>query len=134
MKQMKALAERSAPNLKIEFRGSMDNEDVHRLLADTHIDLILLLSRSEGLPVSLMESMSYGIPFVATNVGGIKELVPDCPEMVIPEEPTAKEFSSAVDLILTNPAIRHKVRKSWEKSYSADTIRKSFAAELKGML
>ncbi|WP_260260055.1 glycosyltransferase family 4 protein [Vibrio intestinalis] len=40
-------------------------------------DLVLLISKSEGLPLSLIESMSYRKPIVASDVGGVRELIED---------------------------------------------------------
>ena len=37
--------------------------------------MFLNTSKSEGIPVSIMEAMSYGIPIIAPNVGGISEAV-----------------------------------------------------------
>jgi len=39
------------------------------------VDLFINLSDIEGIPVSVMEAMSYGIPSIARDVGGISELV-----------------------------------------------------------
>lgn len=47
--------------------------DMIPVLAD--LDLILLTSRSEGLPVALVEAAAAGKPVVATNVGGVSEIV-----------------------------------------------------------
>lgn len=41
------------------------------------IDVFLLLSNYEGLPVSILEAMSIGLPIIASNVGGVCELVED---------------------------------------------------------
>lgn len=41
------------------------------------MDIFLLLSNYEGLPVSILEAMSMGIPAVASNVGGVCELIED---------------------------------------------------------
>jgi len=47
--------------------------DMVPVLAD--LDIVLLTSRSEGMPVALIEAAAAGKPVVATNVGGVSELV-----------------------------------------------------------
>jgi glycosyltransferase involved in cell wall biosynthesis len=49
--------------------------DVSRLLRAA--DLFLLTSISEGIPLTVIEAMSAGLPVVATNVGGVSEVVED---------------------------------------------------------
>ena len=39
------------------------------------VDLFLTVSANEGIPVSIMEAQSFGIPVIATDVGGISEIV-----------------------------------------------------------
>jgi glycosyltransferase involved in cell wall biosynthesis len=48
-------------------------EDMAPVLAD--LDLVLLTSRSEGLPIALIEAAAAGKPVVATRVGGVEEVV-----------------------------------------------------------
>lgn len=57
----------------VEFKGWIDGEKKLSLLRET--DIFVLPSYNEGLPISVLEAMSYGIPVVTTNVGGIPELV-----------------------------------------------------------
>jgi glycosyltransferase involved in cell wall biosynthesis len=47
--------------------------DMPRVLAD--VDLVLLTSRSEGMPVAVIEAAAAGKPVVSTNVGGVAEVV-----------------------------------------------------------
>lgn len=42
-----------------------------------NIDVSILLSESEGLPMTILESLSAGVPVIATNVGGVSEAVID---------------------------------------------------------
>lgn len=58
---------------KVRLTGSLDPEQVDRRY-DT-AGAVVLASFSEGVPVVLMEAMARGIPVVATNVGGVGELV-----------------------------------------------------------
>ncbi len=56
---------------RIEIKGFIQN--VSEVLKT--FDLILYTSDFEGLPISLLEAISFGIPVVASNVGGHKEIV-----------------------------------------------------------
>jgi glycosyltransferase involved in cell wall biosynthesis len=55
----------------IHFLGSKDN--VHELLKA--MDVFVLSSIAEGMPRSLLEAMAAGVPCVATDVGGVREII-----------------------------------------------------------
>lgn len=67
----------------VRFLGRLDHSELLRLYRENQVDLVCLASLElglglhEGIPVALIEAMSYGIPVVATNSGGIGELVGD---------------------------------------------------------
>lgn len=56
---------------KVTFLGNHSN--VSDLLHDA--DIFVLTSSWEGLPLSILEAMSHGLPIIASNVGGVKEAV-----------------------------------------------------------
>lgn len=57
--------------------GFWENEKLQEFLQNSFFHFLINTSRSEGVPVSMMEAISCGIPIVATNVGGVNELVCD---------------------------------------------------------
>jgi len=58
---------------KIRFLGAVD--DIRRLLWDS--DIFVLTSVTEACPMSLIEALAVGLPCVATDVGGIRDIVED---------------------------------------------------------
>ena len=64
----------------VEFVGQQDRAGVLAALDSAH--LFVLPSFTEGLPRALLEAMARGLPAVATNVGGVPELLPS--ECLVP--------------------------------------------------
>jgi len=71
--RLEALARELAIDRHLVFAGYRSQEEVGEYLRQS--DIFILPSFAEGVPVSLMEAMVTGIPVVATNVGGVSELV-----------------------------------------------------------
>lgn len=57
----------------VRFWGMVPNVEVYKYLAENNI--FLLMSKNEGLPISIIEAMRAGLPIISTNVSGIPELV-----------------------------------------------------------
>jgi len=80
---MPALRERARTlglESKVEFLGQLDSVGVRRALDAA--DAFVMPSLTEGLPRALLEAMAKGLPAVASDVGGIPELLP--PEFLVP--------------------------------------------------
>ncbi|MDN4162849.1 glycosyltransferase [Nocardioides abyssi] len=78
-----------------------DRRDVDRLLAAA--DLLVLASDREGLPVSVLEAMTAGVPVAASAVGGLTSLG-DVVELVA--EPTPDAWADAVRRLVEDPGRR----------------------------
>ena len=65
----------SIPNVAIVCHGILKKDEVLALLDNS--DLYLQASRSEGLPRSVIEAMSRGVPVVCSNLPGLKGIVDD---------------------------------------------------------
>lgn len=59
----------------VEFPGWVRGEQKDRLLREA--DIFYLPSYNEGMPMSILDAMGYGLPIVSTNVGGIPKIVQD---------------------------------------------------------
>ncbi len=66
-------------NFTYELKGKTPNELVYQYYFSNFVDLFINVSKHEGIPVSIMEAFSAGIPVMATNVGAVSEIVDsDC--------------------------------------------------------
>lgn len=89
----------------VRFHGFVPNDRVLEWLDGGRVDVVVLPSESEGLPVSLIEALSHGIPAVASDVGGVAELLGDgCGEVVPPRDPAA--LAGALARVLSSPELR----------------------------
>ena len=57
----------------VTFCGGIPNKEVFKYLAKNNI--FILMSKNEGLPISILEAMRSGLPIIATNVSGIPECI-----------------------------------------------------------
>jgi glycosyltransferase involved in cell wall biosynthesis len=57
---------------KIEFTGLIKYEEVAALMQQSHV--LLMFSRFENMPCVILEALCSGLPFISTDVGGIKEV------------------------------------------------------------
>lgn len=91
----------------VEFTGYMPNASVHRYYEEHSCDLFANVSSMEGLPVSIMESISYGIPAIATNVGGTEEMVIDgLTGKLLPRDPSPEEVRDIIVWFMDLPMSR----------------------------
>jgi glycosyltransferase involved in cell wall biosynthesis len=107
---------------RVLFLGS--RSDIPELLAS--MDLYVITSQREGLPVSLIEAMMAAKPIVATAVGGIPENLVDGEDGILVEPGNRKAFVEAVLGLLGDPdrmqALGQRARDKATARYSARTI------------
>jgi glycosyltransferase involved in cell wall biosynthesis len=109
-KDLKTQVERLKLAELVYFVGSVSNDRIPSIYNSA--DIVALPSKDEGIPMMLLEALACGIPVVATNVGGIPEIVKSNLNGVIIAEQTA-------DCLVEG--IEHCLKINWEK----DTIVKS---------
>lgn len=113
------------PKVKYEFLGHFENERVHKFYSEQPVDLFINVSDSEGLPVSIMESMSYGIPVIATDVGGTREIVNEKTGFLLPKDFQPNEVAK----IITNFSLLSKEEKQKYREAAYDMWETKFDGE-----
>ncbi len=132
-KEMEHLPE----NLQVEFLGAMELANIYEYYRTNFVDVFLTLSASEGRPFSIMEALAFGVPILATGVGGIPEMFEGYPETgkLLSETPSFEEFETALLAVISNPDLsnlRTKCRKNWEMQFCASINFERFYEQVQG--
>ncbi len=132
----KLAAEKLKNSINYVFQGRVSNKEILQYYKETNIDLFINLSDGEGLPVSIMEAFSFGIPCVATDVGGTSEIVEQgINGFLVKTIDNTNTIAGIIDQIINMKeedylALRLGARKTWEKKFSADKNYRDFVSEL----
>jgi len=124
-------------NVKYNLPGKISNSDVLEYYKANQVNVFLNVSESEGIPVSIMEAISFGIPVIATDVGGVKEIVLDHHNgLLIKENFTTDELAEAIRSMVrmdkeTYWSFRENARDSWNRKFNAEVNYKKFVSKLK---
>lgn len=122
-KKLTEKARECLTTIKYKFCGNMKNEDVMKLYSSNPFDLLVNVSSSEGLPVSIMEAISFGIPCVGTDVGGTSEIVIDgITGKLIPDMFNDSELAKVIENCVQKENVsvsRKTCREYWEEHFQA---------------
>lgn len=122
-------------NVTHKFVGYLPKEEMISFYKNNCIDVFINVSASEGIPVSIMEAQSCGIPVIATEVGGTPEIVSNDVGLLLSKNPGPKEIMEALSKMMENPdkmmMKRKKSRDNWENNYNSRKNFEIFSHDLK---
>jgi N-acetyl-alpha-D-glucosaminyl L-malate synthase BshA len=107
----------------VTFVGRVPNDKVPEYLAVS--DIFVLPSLSEGFPIVNIEAMASGLPIIATNVGGIQEIVINGENGFLVESKNSDQIAQRIMLLLSDDKMRQWIsrnNKNKATSYSWDII------------
>lgn len=121
--ELEMAAQKLPENVEYKFMGQVPNNRVMQFYCEKHVDAFINVSSSEGVPVSIMEALSYGIPVIATDVGGTHEIVEHGVNgFLLPKDFCDIELLGAIDLLQASCEeldMRKSAREIWARKCSA---------------
>lgn len=121
-KELEKLAKDLGVGEKVEFAGLVDHKDLPPYFENA--DVFVLPSLNEGMSNSMLEALATGLPLIATDTGGTKELIKDGINGFIVKMKDRQDLVDKIEILIKDPELRKKMgeesRKkseamSWEK-------------------
>lgn len=105
--ELEKQVERLGLQEQVRFHGHLPPDRVAQLYCEA--DVFLLGSRWEGCPNVLLEAMSWGIPAVATAVGGVPDVLTSEDEGILVPSEDVSAFADALCRLIADPALRERL-------------------------
>lgn len=120
--ELSELIKNREENLTVILKGHIPKSDIEVEYSKGKYDIFVNLSESEGIPVSIMEAISFGIPVIATDVGGTPEILDGGAGIGIGSNVNTLEFIHAVENILANyDCFVDNALKTFNEKYNASS-------------
>jgi len=116
LEMLKSLAKELNICEMVTFAGFVRNTDeLYRSL-----DILVLTSDYEGIPMCILEGMSHGLPVVASAVGGIVEMIRDGVDGILFPKGDLDRLVSSLTELIADPEKRLKVGKNGYRRFLTD--------------
>ncbi len=122
-------------NVKWSLLGQISNKAVMEFYEKYPVDVFVNVSSSEGVPVSIMEAQSCGIPVIAASVGGIPEIVTNENGVLLGQNPEPLEIADAfTELEKHAVSKRRGSRNCWSDIYDAKMTYGIFIDQIENLI
>jgi len=109
--------------IETNFLGNVPNHELPKIL-NQH-ELFILPSLWEGMPKTLLEAMSCGLPVIGTKIEGIKEVIEHGKNGILCDT-DSKSIREAIVTLMEDEELKQKLggnaRKTIVENYSLDTL------------
>ena len=91
----------------VKFKGWISGRQ--KILLLNQADTYILPSYNEGLPISVLEAMSYSLPIISTNVGGIPEILKHSVNGFLIHPGNKNEIEESINNLISDKGLREKM-------------------------
>ena len=107
IEQARALADELGISEQVVLLGWVSGERKHKAYSEARA--LCLPSYAEGFPMAVLEAWSYGLPVIATPVGGIPDIAVDGENMLLFNPGNIDALANKLELIISDKALRDKM-------------------------
>ena len=134
LEELKNKCKELPKNIKVTFKGHLENKELLKWYSKNEFNTFIHLSESEGLPVSMLEAQSFGMPILACNVGGVAEIVNEFTGYLLPKNFSFEEGLIALKEVMNfSDEKRLKIQNHQQKLFSSERNYQEFALEIKNL-
>jgi glycosyltransferase involved in cell wall biosynthesis len=125
-------------NVNWKFAGNLSNANLLNFYSREPVHLFVNCSETEGIPVTMMEAQSFGIPVIGPAVGGIPEIVNETNGRLFSKESSPPEIAKLIEQVLLLSeneyrSLRRNSYESWNERYNADKNFPNFIATIRSL-
>ncbi|MCE2997892.1 MAG: N-acetyl sugar amidotransferase [Cyclobacteriaceae bacterium] len=121
-------------HIQAELRGNQPNQVVMDFYREQYVDLFVSFSQYEGLPVSMMEAIQFGIPVMACEIYGIPEIVTPQTGVLVNVNDEADALALMLQQTLkTQPFDRKVIREFFENRFNAERNFEQFIGDISAL-
>lgn len=107
------LAQKCCVSNDVIFTGEIDRQEV--IAVYNIADIFISLGIWEGLPTTMLEAMSKGVPCIMFNSGGVAEVIKDGETGLLLYELNCRKIAEEINYLLENPGLREKIGNNAKK-------------------
>lgn len=127
-KTIKEKATNLPSNIQYNFTGWLTPSEIDDFYINHPIDLFVNTSSTEGLPTSIVEAISHGVPILATNVGGTSEIVNEACGRLIPENFTSELLKTRIMFFIEQDSLSKEIFRTnaylqFKKKFGIESVR-----------
>lgn len=119
-------------SISFDYKGHVSNNEVLEFYANNSVNLFLSLSLKEGLPVSMMEAQSFGVPIMAYGIFGIPEIVNPKTGILLHTDDSNTEIANKLSQLINKELVFEKmpIQSFFRDHFSAAHNFKAFTKEI----
>ena len=122
--EVRAAVAKLPPHVTVDLWGMVLNTEIINFYRTQAVDVFLHLSRLEGgVAIAVQEGSSFGIPVIAADSGGVREIMRPTTGVLLSNSPAAQEVAELLDGFRNSPmnarAFREGVRRTWKEAFDA---------------